>query len=198
MCFYTDLMKIIMETTDEKRDKVDNFTYTVRRSVIFPLINLVVIEILVLGLEFGMKIVVDYCNSRFGFNLPTYTFMMWTIVIMQLFNVFLVIRLMISWLFTFYIIRPREVIFVQGLIYRKETKYEFEHLERIDVHQGIIGRWLHFGTLVVYNHDLIKEVYIYDIPNPQKYSAEILQYQGSLQERIIRMKAGEYRNFTYA
>lgn len=184
--------------TNEDLNTTQNFTYTVRQSIVFPIISMILIQIIVIALELVTKIFVDFLNTEFKATLPTYTIMVWTTIVLQSINTFIVVYIFLNWLVTLYIIRPREFTLLKGILKRKEIKYEFEHLEKIEVDQNILGRFFNYGSLKMYSHDLRNEVYIHDVPDPYKYSQAILQNKGSMEDELSKLKVeNQSKTFVY-
>lgn len=80
----------------------------------------------------------------------------------------------LQWMNDYYEITPQTLIHKKGLIFRKLEKYSMEHVQYIDVRQGILGKIFNYGTLSLYDRRRTKFFDLYLIHNPTKY-LEVLE-----------------------
>jgi hypothetical protein len=93
-----------------------------------------------------------------------------------------------QWVNEYYEITPKEVIHKTGFFLKKEEKHMLEHLGKLEIEQGLLGRIFNFGTLKLNNWALGKDAILYLIHNPMKYHyiLETLLPNADEQKQILR------------
>lgn len=141
---------------------------TIRQSISFLLLRLVVLEIVsILGLIFSLIFFFnpDVQNQLGGWilyvNIPYF-------VGIVLLKTFVMLFIILQWLEEYYEINPKYIIHRKGFIFKKEEKYLLSHLGKVKLEQGVMGRILNYGNVKVFNWALEKDVTLYIIHNPTK------------------------------
>lgn len=139
---------------------------TIRQSIFFLLLKLIVIELIAAILVILFHELLASADIIF-FNIPLFVILVST---KTAFMVFVIIQ----WLEEYYEITPTEIIHKRGLLFKKEERNMLNHLNSLKIDQGLFGRIFNYGTLTVHNWTTDKDVMLYLIHNPIKYN-DILQ-----------------------
>lgn len=142
---------------------------TVRQSIAFLLLRLIVIEILasLFVVVFNGFLVSSVTSDAVQpllvrFNVPIYIFLV-------ILKIILVIYVVLQWVNEYYRITPKEIIHKKGFIFKKEEKCKIYHVAEISLEQGLLGRIFNYGTIKAINWATDKTVYLYLIHNPVRY-----------------------------
>lgn len=142
---------------------------TIRQSISFLVLRLIAIETIAAFaiIAFHTAVMSSFVKERIFegvsfFNIPFF-------MILVVLKTFFMIFIMVQWLNQYYEISTKEVIYRKGLIFKKEERYEFEHIGSIELEQGIFGKLLNFGTIKLFDWATEKDVLLYLIHNPMKY-----------------------------
>lgn len=155
------------------KDSSDFKGYSVRQSMIFPVSSVLLLQIIFFGIDFFLATIYGFASTIFT-RLEFQSWVFWSSVLLKAINIILVGNILLSWFFTWYTIKPREYILHKGILRREAITFEFDHLDKISIEQGVLGRIFNYGSISIYNHDLRKNVYIHDIPNPKIYAQKLL------------------------
>lgn len=146
------------------------------------------ISLLVIRL-FIVLFVIDSAHSLlslFVFDLPLLnefhielTLLMFiTHVIKNVFEIYVVISMVLSWAHNTYSITARQIIHKQGVLNIKENVYDIKTVRAITVKQGLFGKILNYGDIAIktsasggYQDD----IFLTGIPRPHEYK-ELLKH----------------------
>ncbi len=81
------------------------------------------------------------------------------------FTIFIVVR----WLEEYYEISDHSIMHRKGFVFKKEEEISFKHIRAVKLEQGLFGRILNFGTLVLHDWDMRRDFTLYQIHNPNRY-----------------------------
>lgn len=168
---------------------------TIRQSISFLLLKLILIEIIaVVGVIFLYVMVVSTSavDNFLTLSVPS-SVVISIFLLITIIKMFVVVFVIIQWLNEYYEITPKEVIHKSGLIYRKEERHTLDHLGSLEVQQGIFGRLFNYGTIRLFNWALEKNVELYLIHNPMKYHTILstLLPQADTSKNIVRERVIE-------
>jgi membrane protein YdbS with pleckstrin-like domain len=81
------------------------------------------------------------------------------------------IMLVLRWINNFYEVRPQEksLIHHQGIFTNIEDAVSLETVQEFTVKQGVLGRYFHYGDIVLFSPALKKQITLYQIGQPTKY-----------------------------
>lgn len=161
--------KKLLGLTKTKTPKIIVSHVTIRESITFLVLRLLVLEIIaaILIAVFHNLILSPQVNTAIETNLIVFNTPLFAIF--ALIKTIIMIFIIVEWLNEYYEITPMEVIHKKGLIFRKEERYKLDHLGSLRIEQNAIGRILNYGTLKLYNWTMGREVSLYLIHNPRKY-----------------------------
>ena len=95
-------------------------------------------------------------------------------------------RIIMVWLTSYYEIYPEYIAVHKGIFERSTEKFFYKNIALFDVHQSWLGDMFNFGTLHLYDMNLMKDVYISYIHNP-------LRHYTILEELIPETNSGNKR-----
>ena len=95
-----------------------------------------------------------------------------------------------QWLNNYYEINTEAISHHMGFIYQKKERYYIKHIREVGLDQGLVGKYLNFGTIELYNWDLKRYQYLYLIHNPLKYYRIIKQLRPNVDEEDAVVRAG--------
>lgn len=143
--------------------------YHIRQTVAIPITKLVMIEIIITLISFFAR----FLSFNYLGEILNNLILIVEILVIQIFNLYLILNVIFSWLSIEYILRNDEIVIRQGLIKSKETTYEIANLQSMSINQSLMGRLFNFGTIRLFNPVLKEEIFLEDIPNPKLYGAII-------------------------
>ena len=88
-----------------------------------------------------------------------------TLIVLFLYGA-LILYITLDWITYYFILDSKSVISHGGIISSKEESYDMAGIESVEVIQGLLGRLFNFGTLVLFNPILEKELTLRNIPDP--------------------------------
>lgn len=103
-------------------------------------------------------------------------------VIMLLMGAFGFVGDLISYYYSEYVITSRRILVKTGFIRRKSLEIYLERIEGVSVEQGIVGRVLNFGTVIIAGVGGTKDPFLF-VPDP-------LGFRSSVQQQIEVQKGG--------
>jgi len=82
----------------------------------------------------------------------------------------LIIALVFAWWYLpSYVVGPERITLLRGGLFEARELARTYAITQIEVTQGVLGRRLDYGTLVVYTSDAARPVRLHDLPNPTQY-----------------------------
>ncbi|MDR3643262.1 MAG: PH domain-containing protein [Candidatus Doudnabacteria bacterium] len=85
----------------------------------------------------------------------------------------LILYVILSWFFEYYIVRKDAIIIKKGIIFTREDVFQIEDVKIIDIVQGFMGKLLKYGTMKIYAFRSQRWVYLENIDNPHAIAAFI-------------------------
>ncbi len=163
---------------------------TIRQSIFFLHLRLVALEILAAAsiIAFHTLLVATPLKEQFGQNIIVFNVPLFVVLVFIKFS--FTILVILQWLNEYYEIRPEEVVFRKGFIFKREKRYLLTHIGEVTLEQGIFGRIFNFGTVKLFNWTTEREEYLYLIHNPEKYQKilEDLTPEADEGKEILRKK----------
>lgn len=141
----------------------------IRQTVVIPILKLVMIEVIITLISFLTR----FLSFNYLGEILNNLILIVEILVIQIFNLYLILNVIFSWLSIEYILRNDEIVIREGLIKIKETTYEIANLQSMSINQSLFGRIFNFGTIRLFNPVLKEEIFLEDIPNPNLYGAII-------------------------
>lgn len=157
----------------QKFNRVGVVSYVVRKSMFFPITSILIWQVVILFLMLSIRPIVEFINQAFSQSWSLEDIRVWWILILQLINIGIIFYFVLGWLYTFYIVRPHEVIFRKGLLLEERLDYRFDNILKVDVKQNFLGKMFDFGTIKVFTTGIKEDAVFYDVPQPHKYANAI-------------------------
>lgn len=155
--------------------------YRIRQTVVIPIFKLILIELIITLISFLTRLL----SFNYLSELLNNFIIILEILLIQIFNLYLVINVIFNWIGVEYILRTDEIIIKKGILKLKETTYEIANLQSMSINQSLFGRLFNFGTIRLFNPVLKEEVFIENIPNPSFYG-KFIQKGEQKSPQIIR------------
>jgi uncharacterized membrane protein YdbT with pleckstrin-like domain len=106
--------------------------------------------------------------------------------ILFVFYGWMVLLIVLSWVYNYYIIELKNIIIRKGIIFSKEERFNMEQLQSVSVRQGLFGKIFNYGTIELHNPEMDKKVFLRSIPDPYQEAAFIEKfYPGADVVRIL-------------
>lgn len=161
---------------EEQKIHQNSYSYTVRKTPVLLVAQIVFVEILILVAHLSIRFVSLWIAGILEFEIPGIFFTV-ELVIMQFVGVYLIVMFVLQWVNTYYVLNPKEVIVKKGVIATYSGTYELANLQSMSVLQGIFGKIFNYGTIKLFNPVLKEDLYLSDISNPRKYAAIIQEIE---------------------
>ncbi len=128
------------------------------------LLSLEGITVVITGIVFGVAIL----NNWFIYTyIPV--LLLLSILGLHLFQLVLVIHIIMKWLTNYYELYPTYLEIHSGTFEKKTARFYYKNIALFDLHQSVTGEMFNFGTLHLYDMNLMKDIYISSIHNPHRY-----------------------------
>ncbi|MBN1331371.1 PH domain-containing protein [Candidatus Dojkabacteria bacterium] len=105
-------------------------------------------------------------------------------IVLFLIDIFIVAFIFAKWATFYYIIMPKRVVYRTGFFSSDEKSYSIDNIQKVELRQSLLGKFLNFGTLVIYNPVLQYDIVLSDISNPRKYLEIINNLKEEANSRI--------------
>ena len=147
---------------------------TIRKTPFLFLKWLVTIEFFLAVLPFAIATLAHLRQSYDGTVLArTVSYNFLVAIVLTTIQVLIVSISFVAWYLPVYQADKRRVLYRRSNLFEDKELIQTQSIERIEVRQGPLGRRLDYGTLLIYGLDAAKEVPVRDVPNPERYRAEI-------------------------
>lgn len=140
----------------------------IRQSISFLLLKLVLIDILA-AIAFLLFFPLLLANLSLGAKSLTFFSYGLYFFIIVIFKIPLSLFVVLSWLFEYYEIWRNRVVHKKGIFWTKREDHEFKDLKYLKFEQGILGKLLNFGTIIIFDWKNEVEATLYFIHNPKKH-----------------------------
>ncbi len=95
----------------------------------------------------------------------------------------LVLYVVLSWVFNYYIIK-KDVIFIRnGIIFSHEYTYQIADIKGIIIQQGILAKMLNTGSIKLSIFRVDKEIILFNIDNPKQIALHIEHQRSKLESQ---------------
>lgn len=85
----------------------------------------------------------------------------------------LLLYIVLSWVFEYYIIKHDSIIVRKGIIFSDENAYQMEDIKTIEVFQGFFGKLFNMGTLRLFAFRARQDIVLTGIDRPHRVAAHI-------------------------
>jgi uncharacterized membrane protein YdbT with pleckstrin-like domain len=132
-------------------------------------------RVVILQLSVGLlsvlaNVTVFYLAKALGSDAGVITVLSIGNILIQTLDALILIYLVLQWLRTSYIIRPDEIVVNRGIRNVKTTVYKTNNIEAVEISRPFLGKIFKYGTIKFRNPTLGEDVYITNIPDPNRYA----------------------------
>lgn len=167
------LVKII-----ENLSSMNNYPEIIifRKSHIFLILKLLYLEIFIVGLYLIVRIPKSIFFSSF-LNLSENQFLNVSgvvyFIVLSIVEIILVLRITLGWSNEEFEIREESLVHRRGIFRLKQQTYTLKNLGSVNIYQGLVGKMLNYGNIVLTSPILKQDIVLSDIHNPQKILASL-------------------------
>ncbi len=90
-------------------------------------------------------------------------------ILVTLIETFLTLYIILEWLSNFYEISPYAVTHKYGVIFKKEDRWGIQNIKQVGLEQGLVGNFLNYGSIVLFDWRLNKYAELYCVHNPLRH-----------------------------
>jgi hypothetical protein len=170
-----------------KNDKITLSHLTVRQSISLLAVKLVTLDIIVFTLIGLLLFLISNPVISFQYILAPYGIGLLSLIGIS--EIILTIYIVLEWVNEYFEISPHHIVHKRGVFFIKEDHYMLEHVGNVEVYQGIIGKYLNYGNIILYETSLtniiVSMMYIH---NPWKYERVINHLLGNVDEGISKIR----------
>lgn len=135
---------------------------TIRRSVSLLLLRLFGVLLLLNLIYLGARYLFDNFSSISALG----SLILFVIFFVVDFTIFIVFFL--RWRTMYYIISPKELVFVKGIFKKNRQVFPIRDIQKITVDLSMLGRFLRYGRLILYMPVLGYDLVMVEVPDPEK------------------------------
>jgi len=147
----------------------------IRKSMVMMFLRLIVVELLIAVVYLGIRFALAALQIEADIDLSLNPLVLTKSIFFMLIEIFTAIFLFLKWANNYYILREKEIIYVTGIISRRERNYSLDNIQSISSEQGLVGRILNYGTIKIFSPALQRELFLTDIPDPKEVVEKIKQ-----------------------
>lgn len=178
--------------SNRNRKKISVSHVDVRLSISFLLLKLIFAD-LITTLFFAFIYTVLIATGFITYVNPLApSFTIIVFIIGTFMETLLTIYIILEWLSEYYEISPYAVTHRHGVIFKKEDRYGFQNIKQVRVEQGLMGNFLNYGTIVLFDWRLSKYAELYSVHNPMRHMKileELLpnvdEHKSTIREHIV-------------
>ncbi|OGE33680.1 hypothetical protein A3C59_00915 [Candidatus Daviesbacteria bacterium RIFCSPHIGHO2_02_FULL_36_13] len=164
----TERNETIFALTREGKKHFTVSHLTIRQSIFFLLLQLIVVEILTVAVAF-----VFFSSALFPISFETKVWMLSYngvyLILLASLKIGFSGYVILLWLNNYYEVTTEMITHKTGIIWQKEQGFKVTHIKNYGIRQGIFGRVFNYGTLYFYDWFLKQEYTMYLIHSPKKY-----------------------------
>lgn len=165
----------------------ESYSYTIRQTPVLLVLRVILSEFIIMVLHFTLRLTIEYLLNYFQatISIPILTI---EVILVQLLNLYLLLTVVLNWVNELYILNPKEIVIKKGAINTRSITYELANLQSMSITQNLLQKIFNFGTIKLFNPVLKGEIYITNIPNPNKYGEIIQKFQPEMTPLIRKNK----------
>ena len=147
----------------------------IRKSMVTMFMRLIVVELLVAGVYFAIRLGLAVLHVQADIDLTLNPLVLTKSLFFTLIEIVFAMYIFLQWANNYYILKEKEIVYVTGIITRRERNYSLANVQSISSEQGLFGRILHYGTITIFSPALQRELYLTEISNPRDMVEKIKQ-----------------------
>lgn len=98
----------------------------------------------------------------------------------------MMIIIFLRWVYKTFELKDSELVSHAGLVIKKSQIYPLLNIQSVEVKQGVLGVFFHFGTIKLYNPMWKKDVELTNISDPEKHAIILRKILEKNTEKIIK------------
>ncbi len=147
--------------------------------LIWQIIVLLIVTDVIYALINYFFLRVHFLNLNLPFDLDHYVIgiLMIIHVFKTILQIYLLVQIVLKWAGQTYFIHNEHLVKREGIMTITEKSYDLKNIRAVTIHQSIIGKFFHFGDVVVETSasgGYMERFVIIGISNPQKYERLLL------------------------
>jgi membrane protein YdbS with pleckstrin-like domain len=142
----------------------------VRLSISFLVLKLITADVLVTVLLAILYVALVPTNLISSIHLTTPANTLLVFIVLTFGETILTIYIIMQWLSEYYEISPYAVTHKRGVLFKKADRYNMQNIKQMKVEQGVVGKLLNYGTVVLFDWRLSKYAELYAVHNPMRYT----------------------------
>lgn len=154
---------------DELKSDIETRSIVIRRSPIILVARLILLEVLLELVYLSLRILATFIPVQSPLRYALDVFFLPAFVLITLFQVVFLIVIVLRWLNNYYELREGELVYVSGVISKKETAYAYANIQSTSMHQSAIGRYFHYGDVTIYIPTIGHDIVMNEISQPAKF-----------------------------
>lgn len=141
----------------------------VRKSAIFLVVNLILLEIGFVIIYLILAIPFNLFAASPATGLLTTNIMIFIILLLLLTKIVVGVLICLAWVRTYYEIHTERVIHYKGILVMNETIFSTKNVQEIWLTQDVLGKIFNYGTVTLYNPVLREKFHLRGISQASKY-----------------------------
>lgn len=156
----------------------------IRKSMVTMFLRLVLAEVLVAGIYFAIRLALVALQLQADIDLTLNPIVLSKSLFFTVIEILFAMYIFLQWVNNYYILKEQEIVYVTGIINRRERNYSLANIQSISSEQGLFGRILHYGTIRIFSPALQQELFLTDIPNPKGVVEEIRKVETAIPGKL--------------
>jgi uncharacterized membrane protein YdbT with pleckstrin-like domain len=140
----------------------------IRKSLAVMFIRLIVIEVLFGILYLLLRYIFIIADINFETTFALNKFSLIKPIIFSFIEIGITGFIFLQWVNNYYALNSHELIYISGIISKKEESYAIKNVQTVSFEQGILGRLFKFGTVKIFSPALQQELYLSEVTHPEK------------------------------
>jgi|GEM_PF-1524236 len=153
----------------------------IRKSLVTMFLRLILAELLVAVVYVAIRVALAALQVQADVDLSLNPFVLTKSLLFTSIEIIIAMYIVLQWANNYYILKPeKEIVYVTGIITRKERSFSLSNVQSISSQQGLFGRILKYGAIRIFSPALQQEIYLTEIPNPKEVVEKIKQIDTAL------------------
>jgi membrane protein YdbS with pleckstrin-like domain len=149
-----------------------------RESTVILVLRLLFLMLLTDGASLLIRFLFFDLNQHFSFSASILLVYGIVVVLLYVFQIFLIINIILKWTNNYYVIDKDQLIHVSGVLTRKEHIIDITNLKSVRINQDILGVLFHYGTvlLTIASPSMKEEIKVPNIYQPHILESALRKY----------------------
>ena len=139
----------------------------IQKSVVVLFLKLVLLEVSIGVIYILLRIGFSYLSPQMDTELLSNPFSLIKSTLFMFVEISIAGFVILQWINNYYIVTLSEIVFITGIISKKEVGYSLKNIQSITVEQDILGRILNYGNIKIFSPALKEDLYLIEISDPK-------------------------------